>query len=76
MRSIFGRARVTQTVRPSASRGGSAASRHQRQAGRGPGRMPALEDLGRGAGMAQPRRDALAELAAVLADRHDTLRPR
>ena len=46
MRSIFGRARVTQTVRPAASRGGSTACGHQRQPGRGPGGMAALERLG------------------------------
>ena len=58
MRSIFGRARVTQTVRPCASRGGSFAVRHQRQLGGAPGLEAALERFGRDAlrGAARRRR--------------------
>ena len=51
MRSIFGRARVTQSVAPSASRGGIARLGHQRQPGRPPGGVAAVEHLG-----ARPRR--------------------
>ncbi len=68
MRSILGRARVTQTVRPCASRGGSFAAGHQRQAGLRPGLEAALEAVGRHAGVAEPGGDALAELQALLAD--------
>ena len=69
MRSIFGRERVTQTVRPCGSRGGSFAFGHQRQARLRPGGMAADENFGRRrAGVTQPGRHALAELLAFVAD--------
>ena len=65
MRSIFGRARVTQTVRPCGSRGGSLACRHERQAALRPGVEAAVENFGGSPGVAQPGRNALAELQAL-----------
>ena len=46
MRSIFGRARVTQTVRPCASRVGQFLRRHQRQLGGLPAFKAALQRFG------------------------------
>ena len=56
MRSILGRARVTQTVRPCASRGGSFAGRHERQARPAPGLEAAFEHFGRRRRRAAARR--------------------
>ena len=69
MRSIFGRSRVTQTVRPAASRGGRRSAAPSAVPGVGPGqRSRPRSALGRGAGLAQPGGGALAELQALLAD--------
>ena len=68
MRSIFGRARVTQTVRPCASRAGSFARRHQRQFCGFPAFKTALEHFGRYVLMPEPRPRCLRELLAALAD--------
>ena len=68
MRSIFGRARVTQTVRPRPSRAGSLAARNERQAGLRPGLEAARQRLGRHALVPEPGGDALAQLLSALAD--------
>ena len=70
MRSIFGRARVTQTVRPCASRGGSLDFRHERQLA-APGVEAALERLGGDADVPQPGGDAVGELLTAMADDYD-----
>ena len=68
MRSIFGRARVTQTVRPCASRGGQFFGRHQRQLCGLPALKAAFQRFGRNIEMPQPGRGALRELLAAQAD--------
>ena len=68
MRSTFGRARVTQTVRPSASRGRNAVGGDQRQTRLRPGQEPAFQHVGFAASVAQPGGNPLAELLALLAD--------
>ena len=68
MRSIFGRARVTQTVRPFASRAGSFVRRHQRQLCRLPAFETAFERLGLDVEMPQPGGGALREFLAAQAD--------
>ena len=70
MRSTFGRARVTQTVRPCASSGGILSVGDERQAGLAPALEAVLQAVGRHAGVPQPGGDALAQLGALLAD-HD-----
>ena len=70
MRSTFGRARVTQTVRPCLSSGGILAVGTSGKLGLAPTFEAVLEPVRRHAGMAQPGRHALAELGAFLAD-HD-----
>ena len=68
MRSILGRARVTQTVRPRLSRGGSlAAGTSGRPACRQASNPPA-SDLGRHALVAEPGGSTLAQLLPPLAD--------
>ena len=68
MRSIFGRARVTQTVRPCRVARRQLGGRDERQAGFAPASMPPSSAIGGDARMAEPGRDALAELQALLAD--------
>ena len=74
MRSIFGRARVTQTVRPSRSRFGSFACGTSGSFACSPGLEAAFEHFGRRAGLPQPGGRAFAELQAPLAD-DDRLTP-
>ena len=73
MRSIFGRARVTQTVRPASSRGGIFSVFTSGAPCLAPGFKAAFERLGARALVAQPGGDALAELQALLADDDDAL---
>ena len=74
MRSTLGRARVTQTVRPCASRGGSLASGTMGSPAVAQPSAPPSSDFGRDAVVPQPGGDALAELQPLLAD-HDRGRP-
>ena len=72
MRSIFGRDRVTQTVRPRASRFGIlSAATVGSSAFFQP--MTAFENLGGDAAVAKPRGGAFAELLPLLADHDDGL---
>ena len=69
MRSIFGLERVTQTVRPCGSRGGSLPSGTSGSPACAQAAWPPSKNLGRGcAGVAQPGRNALAQLLAFFAD--------
>ncbi len=73
MRSTFGLARVTQTVRPRSSRFGRFFGVDKEPAGISPGLEAAFERLGRHAFMPEPGCRALAELQAFLADDDDGL---
>ena len=68
MRSTFGRDRVTHTVRPCRSSLRHARGRNERQAGLLPPDEAIFEGIGGNAAVPQPRRDAFAELFALLAN--------
>ena len=65
MRSIFGRARVTQTVRPLRIARRQFCRRHQRQLGGLPALKTVFQRFGRGVELSQPGRGALGELRAA-----------
>ena len=70
-RSIFGRARVTQTVRPCLSALRHMVGPHQQAFACNPGLEAAFEIFGARAGVAQPGGDALAQFLSALADDDD-----
>ncbi len=73
MRSIFGRARVTQTVRPCVITVRHMIGAHQQAACLHPGFETPFEAFGARAGVAQPGCDTLAEFLPALADDDDGL---
>src|SRR5260221_26796 len=73
IRSIFGRDRVTQTVRPRPSRFGILPAGHGRKLGLLPTNVTAFEDFRRDLVVAQPGGGTLAQFLAFLADHHDGL---
>ena len=71
MRSIFGRARVTQTVRPCVIPCRHMVGPHQQALAFDPGLEAAFEVFGARTGVAQPGGDALAQFLPALADHDD-----
>ena len=71
MRSIFGRVRVTQTVRPLVIPFRHMVWPHQQAFAFHPGLEAPFEVFGARARMAQPGRDALAQFLPALADHDD-----